>query len=323
MQVEGARLRAIRIKKGFSQEQLATKSGYGVRTIRRIELGRHQPQPRTLKDLADALGVDSEELCNSSERPESIRPSASEARMREPILREVMSARLLSGNPRAPSTSFVGRRAELAHLEGLLTDVRAVSIQASVEGLAGVGKTELALQLAYKFAAERTFPAGIFWLEAEDPDLRRTWGGTIAEQCRVAGSSLDERCREVLRQIEEAKAPALVILDNVTSWSSNERPGPLPVGPHIRLLVTTRIRNLGGAQFMHLDISRHVRWGVRAVLSRCPAGEGGDDRGRGAASRRLRRHGGGELSHHLEAHRSVATRGVAARRMLRSRASEP
>jgi DNA-binding winged helix-turn-helix (wHTH) protein/tetratricopeptide (TPR) repeat protein len=157
------------------------------------------------------------------------------------------------GVPRGLSMFFVGRSQALLDLEEALTKNTYVSVQASVEGLAGIGKTELALQLVHRLAHEKRFPGGIFWLDAEDADLRMTWGSTIAEQCRVAGSSVDERCQELLRQLQERKEPTLVILDNVASWSSTQRPAPLPVGPHIRLIVTTRTKNLGGAHFQHLN----------------------------------------------------------------------
>jgi formylglycine-generating enzyme required for sulfatase activity/transcriptional regulator with XRE-family HTH domain len=46
------------VRRGLSQEVLARRIGCDVRTLRRLEQGKTQPQPATLKALADALGVE-------------------------------------------------------------------------------------------------------------------------------------------------------------------------------------------------------------------------------------------------------------------------
>src|SRR5437588_87858 len=73
-----------------------------------------------------------------------------------------------AGNLPAESTSFVGRRRELAELKKKLTSVRLVSLV----GPGGVGKTRLAIRVATDVG--RTFPDGV-WLvelaEVQDPEL--------------------------------------------------------------------------------------------------------------------------------------------------------
>ena len=56
------RVRAQRIKKGISQEELADQSRLSLRTIQRIENGETAPRGDTLKRLAVALQVSPEEL---------------------------------------------------------------------------------------------------------------------------------------------------------------------------------------------------------------------------------------------------------------------
>lgn len=178
------------------------------------------------------------------------------------------------GLPRGPSMSFVGRDVELARLEELLTKKGYVSVQASIEGLAGIGKTEVALQLAHKLAQDRVFPGGIFWLDAEDPDLRSIWGGALADRFGVRGDSADERCAQVLRRLAERREPMLIVLDNVAAWGSDAQPGPLPEGSHVQILITTRERNLGGPRFVHLELGflspPHDRALIEAVAARDP-----------------------------------------------------
>jgi hypothetical protein len=149
---------------------------------------------------------------------------------------------------------FVGRAAELQQLEELLVKESALGLHAAIEGLAGIGKTELALQLAYRCARDGRFPGGIFWLDASARDLRPAWGTTLADECGLPEGALERRASQLLRQIQALRQPVLVVLDDVLSWGSEERPAPLPSGPHVHTLATTRVRNLGGSQFKHVEL---------------------------------------------------------------------
>ncbi len=176
-----------------------------------------------------------------------------ERRLRSGSAAALIASRLY-GTPRTPSIRFVGRDIEIAQLEQLLQHSDAVRIAASVEGLPGIGKTELALQLVYRLARGGVFPGGIFWLDAENPDLAPAWGGAIADALDIARGSMEERAAQVLRAISRQPAPTLVVLDNVEVWSAGRRPAPLPDGTHLRYLVTTRQRSLGGARFEHVNV---------------------------------------------------------------------
>jgi transcriptional regulator with XRE-family HTH domain len=52
-----ARLKALRARRGMTQEQLAAKSGVGRSHLARLETGRQDPTLSTLERLARALGV--------------------------------------------------------------------------------------------------------------------------------------------------------------------------------------------------------------------------------------------------------------------------
>ncbi|MCP3960159.1 MAG: TIR domain-containing protein [bacterium] len=160
----------------------------------------------------------------------------------------------LYGVPGTRSVHFVGRDQELSQLRELLRRRGSVRIAASVEGLAGIGKTELALQLVHQLAGEGAFAGGIFWFDAESPDLTLTWGDVVADDLGIPEGSVVERSSQGVRQVSRLKVPVLIVLDNVTHWSGDDRPAPLPKGPHLRYLVTTRQRSLGGSQFQHLSV---------------------------------------------------------------------
>jgi hypothetical protein len=87
-----------------------------------------------------------------------------------------------------PSASFVGRDAELRELRAaLLRDQPRIAV--SVEGLPGIGKTELLLRLAHDLAHDGRFPGGIFWLPAESADLSAAWASdAIAGALGIAGA---------------------------------------------------------------------------------------------------------------------------------------
>jgi len=56
------KVKTLRLKRGMSQEVLAEDCGLSRRTIQRIELGESNPNGDTLKRLAAALQVNSDEL---------------------------------------------------------------------------------------------------------------------------------------------------------------------------------------------------------------------------------------------------------------------
>lgn len=63
----GEFIKQLRIKKGLTQEELADKTEISVRTIQRIESGDVDPRIFTLQSIADALGIEYEELISVEE----------------------------------------------------------------------------------------------------------------------------------------------------------------------------------------------------------------------------------------------------------------
>jgi transcriptional regulator with XRE-family HTH domain len=56
------RLKDVRQRKALTQQQLADRAGVNRVTIARIEGGKDEPFPTTVRKVADALGIDPEEL---------------------------------------------------------------------------------------------------------------------------------------------------------------------------------------------------------------------------------------------------------------------
>ncbi len=62
MEVDGIKLRNIRERQALSLRELSGLSGVNYNAIWRIEVGRTGAQPRTVRRLAEALGVEPLEL---------------------------------------------------------------------------------------------------------------------------------------------------------------------------------------------------------------------------------------------------------------------
>ncbi|MBD3559483.1 hypothetical protein H6S82_11505, partial [Planktothrix sp. FACHB-1355] len=72
--------------------------------------------------------------------------------------------------PSSGTIRFVGRSEELERLHQMLQQNNRVVI-AAIEGMGGVGKTELAIQYALLHLLLLTYPGGICWLQARDEDV--------------------------------------------------------------------------------------------------------------------------------------------------------
>ena len=149
----GSRLRAARRASGLSQQELAERSGLSVRAISKLECGRTRwPYPDSVGRLADALGLrDAEraEFIAAAER--RLGPDAGPAR---PRAGDVYVPRLLP----ASIPAFTGRADELAALSRLLDEPGGTALVTAITGIAGAGKTALAVHWAHQVADE--FPDG-------------------------------------------------------------------------------------------------------------------------------------------------------------------
>jgi transcriptional regulator with XRE-family HTH domain len=66
-EVNGQRLRQLRVERALSLRALAQRSGVAFDTINKLELGHRPARLVTIRKLAEALGVDPRELMKSEE----------------------------------------------------------------------------------------------------------------------------------------------------------------------------------------------------------------------------------------------------------------
>jgi tetratricopeptide (TPR) repeat protein/transcriptional regulator with XRE-family HTH domain len=248
--VFGNVVRMHRRRAGLTQEELAEKTGLSVRSIGKLEAGRiAAPRPPTVRLLADAFGLsgaDRDHFCQASSRQADAGPAT--------------PAQLP-----ADLHSFAGRRAELDHLDAVLTPDEhpgAVVITA-VSGTAGVGKTTLALHWAHR--VRDRFPDGQLYVNLRGFDPT---GSVVKPTVAVHGflEALDVSARRIPADLDGQTAMyrslladkrMLIVLDNARD-ATQVRP-LLPGAPGCFVLVTSRNRltaliSGGGAHPLPLDL---------------------------------------------------------------------
>ena len=130
-------LRGHRQRAMVTQEELARRAGVGVRTVRDLERGRaSRPQRTTVELLARALGLTGTErtdfLAAARGQPVPVRPAARFVRL-------------------PPAAELIGRDADVDELVTRLTTPPPDGPRGiTLVGLAGVGKTALALVVAHR-----------------------------------------------------------------------------------------------------------------------------------------------------------------------------
>jgi tetratricopeptide (TPR) repeat protein/transcriptional regulator with XRE-family HTH domain len=252
----GLWLRRRREEAGLSREELAARSGLSLRAISDLERGRtRRPYPKSIGLLTAALGL-----------PETTGP---ELILR---LRGGRNGATHSVPRQLPGATafFVGRAAELQILAGLLEDppgsgnaMAAAPVIVAIGGIAGVGKTTLAVHWAQQIAAE--FPDGQLYanLRGFDPSGLPVAAETLIRDFLDAFGIPPARipasyeARRALYRTVLATKRVLIVLDNARD--ADQVQPLLPGSPGCFVLVTGRASLVGlaatqGAQLLTLDL---------------------------------------------------------------------
>ncbi len=146
---------------------------------------------------------------------------------------------------------FVGREEDLAKVHALLQKGEAVGVQpVAAAGMGGIGKTQLAVEYAYRYAGE--YAGGVYWVNAAR-DVPAEMAKLAAEVGLFApeakDSELQYRLALAFVRFVSARADALVIFDNVEDprCLRTEAFGFVPAQLGCRVLFTTRRREGGFA----------------------------------------------------------------------------
>ncbi|MEH2063571.1 MAG: tetratricopeptide repeat protein, partial [Nostoc sp.] len=154
--------------------------------------------------------------------------------------------------PASNTDKFVGRERELERLHQHLQSNHSVVI-AAVEGMGGVGKTELAIQYSLLHLQLDNYPSGICWLRARESDI----GLQILEFATTdlglqppEDLELPERVRWCWQHWRQGET--LIVFDDVKNYS-HVKPYLPPQPSQFKVLITTRLKlDLASSLFLEV-----------------------------------------------------------------------
>ncbi|MEJ6485981.1 NB-ARC domain-containing protein [Nostoc punctiforme UO1] len=143
--------------------------------------------------------------------------------------------------PDSSTDKFIGRERELERLHQQLQRNNSVVI-AAVEGMGGVGKTELAIQYSLLHLQLHSYPGGICWLRARESDI----GLQILQ---FATTDLSKKPPEDLELLEQVRwcwqhwrqGNTLIVFDDVKNYS-HIKPYLPPQPSQFKVVITTRLK---------------------------------------------------------------------------------
>ena len=235
-------LKGLRLEAELTQEELATAAKLSARAISDLERGvNHTARKETARLLADALGLAGTAragfMAAARGRHESEKPAQDEP--------EVLARSIAATTPQLPRDirNFIGREPDLTALMAATQDGGVVGIYA-IDGMAGVGKTTLAVHAAHMLAGQ--FPDGQIFLQLHahtaghrpvDPiDALASLLLTVGVRAHQIPPGLPERA-SLWRSYLTGKR-VLLLLDDA---AGHEQVRPLlPATPGSLVLVTSR-----------------------------------------------------------------------------------
>jgi WD40 repeat protein len=150
---------------------------------------------------------------------------------------------------------FVGREEDLKRLHQALMAKGPVGIRpAGLTGMAGIGKTQLAVEYAHDYA--EAYPDGVFWINAAEPLTQGFAQLSQRLQPATADRTPEEQVRAAAFYLRD-HPDALLILDNLADPSHLNgpvSPDLVPAGLPCHILFTTRRRDLGHFQAIEVTV---------------------------------------------------------------------
>jgi tetratricopeptide (TPR) repeat protein/transcriptional regulator with XRE-family HTH domain len=245
-------LRRHRIERNWRQQDLADLLGTTVTTIQRWERGHQQPSAYYRVKLCTLFGLDVQELGLAETFSSSTEWTEVTEKRSAPS--EDIS---LWTVPYARNPHFTGREDLLQQLGQLLAVEnlgQSMSIQQAtltqtqaITGLGGIGKTQIAIEYAYRSRMQGRYRHFI-WISAASQEtiltsfveLARLVMPTLVEQ---EGTNQRTIVATLLRWLEQCKQPWLLIFDNADDFSLVQ--SYLPRWGNGCILLTTRAHAVG------------------------------------------------------------------------------
>jgi tetratricopeptide (TPR) repeat protein/transcriptional regulator with XRE-family HTH domain len=235
----GAVLRRLRIAAGLSQEVLAERARLSAKAISALECGaRLAPYRTTVASLAAALGLSAAERGElEAARGRRERGVVSHGMPLQPTSALDRTGAFFATFPSPRNPYFTGREDLLQQVRGTLQECRRVALS----GLGGVGKTQVALEYAYRHSDAYD---QVFWIRAETESTITGGFVEMAELLEFPEHATTEKQRVVaaVKGWLETHDSWLLVADNIEEPHLLRPFLPRVVNGH--LLVTSRAQIL-------------------------------------------------------------------------------
>lgn len=228
---------------GLSREALAEQVGYSVAMLRKIEDDERRPSKKAAVLLAQALAIPPEQEDGFLK---VARQEFAIDHLDEPGEEEAFPWQTVAPpqtNLPVPATLFVGREKELVRLTELLQDPACRLV--TLVGLAGIGKTRLSVQAAYRQMSR--FEDGVFFVSLASLVSHKMIGAAIGNALGLEFHGAARPEEHLLFNLQKKRM--LLVLDNFEHLieGASLLAEIMQVAPGIQLLVTSRERlNLQG-----------------------------------------------------------------------------
>jgi tetratricopeptide (TPR) repeat protein len=156
--------------------------------------------------------------------------------------------------PYTGATEFVGREADLQKLHDRLQESNLLAITA-IQGMGGIGKTELALQYAYSALAQDQYPGGVCWLRSREDISTQIVGFARVHLDLSLPTELDLSQQVAYCWSHWREGKALLIWDDVTDYAEVQPYLP-PRGDRFQILLTTRVDLGASVRQLRLEVLR-------------------------------------------------------------------